>query len=96
MQRQDTAGRLYTIPYQDVRAGWMSADLRAACCLAIHVRKPDGEILRAGVATLYILDQLGWPGMRLLARRPFIWVIEAVYRLVANNRLFFSRFLFRD
>ena len=54
------------------------------------------EILRGGEATLYILQRLGWGSTaRLLSVPPFIWSVELGYRVVARNRRFFSRFMFR-
>jgi hypothetical protein len=34
--------------------------------------------------------------VRLAARRPFIWLVELGYWVVARNRPFFGRFLFRS
>lgn len=47
---------------------------------------------------LFVLQKVGWHSsiMRLAARRPFVWAIDAGYRFVANNRQFFSRFFFRN
>jgi predicted DCC family thiol-disulfide oxidoreductase YuxK len=75
----------------------MTPTLRAACERAIHVVKANGTVLRAGRASLFILEQLGWGWLaRILALPPFIWAVEWGYRLVADNRRFFSRFLFRS
>ena len=74
----------------------MTAELAEQCEHAIHVITSTGSMLRAGRASLYIIDQVGWHRMaRLLARRPFIWAVEAGYALVARNRGLFSRVLFR-
>lgn len=75
----------------------MTAELARECDRAIHVITSAGSILRAGRASLYIVDQVGWHRVaRLLSRRPFIWAVEGGYALVARNRGFFSRLLFRD
>jgi predicted DCC family thiol-disulfide oxidoreductase YuxK len=74
----------------------MTPALYAACARAIHVVKADGTVLRAGRAALFILEELGWGWQaRLLALPPFLWLVELGYALVASNRTFFSRFLFR-
>lgn len=74
----------------------MTPALRAACERAIHILKEDGSVLRAGRACLFVLEELGWGWIaRILALPPFIWAVELVYRLVADHRMFFSRFLFR-
>ena len=52
-------------------------------------------MLRAGLAILSILEGLGWWWMRPLRWPPMIWFVEAAYRVVANNRKFFSRYMFR-
>ena len=73
----------------------MTPALTAACEYAVHVVKSDGTILRAGRATLFVLEKLGWGGVaRFLMLPPFLWVIELGYIIVARNRDFFSRFLF--
>ncbi len=70
----------------------MTPDLSAACAKALHVIAADGRIYRAGRATLFLLEQVGWNGFaRLLALPPFIWAVEIGYGLVAANRSFLSR-----
>lgn len=73
----------------------MTPELAAACEKAVHVIRTDGSILRAGRAVLFVLDKIGWGWFaRLLALPPFIWGVELGYKIVANNRPFFARFLF--
>jgi predicted DCC family thiol-disulfide oxidoreductase YuxK len=85
------------LPYQEAPSPPMTPALHEACARAVHVVKSDGTLLRAGRATLFILEQIGWGWFaRVLSWPPFIWIVELVYSLVANNRRFFSRFLFRD
>ncbi len=74
----------------------MSPELAAQCARALHVICPGGEVLRAGRATLLIFKQLGWWWLAPLSLPPLIWLVELGYRIVANNRRFFSRFLFRE
>ena len=53
----------------------------------MHVITRDGDVLRAGRATLFVLQALGWrPVARLLSVPPLIWIVELVYRIVASNR----------
>jgi predicted DCC family thiol-disulfide oxidoreductase YuxK len=74
----------------------MTPQLRAACARAIHVVTRDGEILRGGRAALFIVGQVGWPRLaRLASWPPFVWLVELGYWIVARNRPFFGRFLFR-
>ena len=45
---------------------------------------------------LEMLRRLGWQATAsVFVLPPFIWFVELGYRVVANNRRFFSRFLFR-
>jgi predicted DCC family thiol-disulfide oxidoreductase YuxK len=76
----------------------MTDALAARCVRAVHVLAPDGTLLAGGRATLFILEQVGWwPRLaRLGRRRPLVWLVELGYRIVARNRPFFGRFLFRE
>jgi len=65
----------------------MDDALRAACARAVHVIAPDGERIRAGRAVLLVMETLGTPGpWSLLARKPWVWMVEAVYTAGAENR----------
>lgn len=73
----------------------MTPELEVACARAMHVVCSDGRVLRAGRAALYIFSGLGWPRTAaFFALPPMIWGVELAYRIVASNRLFFSRLLF--
>ncbi len=74
----------------------MTPPLYAACKRAVHVVRANGVILRAGRASLFVLERLGhrWAA-RILRVPPLIWAVELGYRIVAANRPFFTRFLFR-
>jgi hypothetical protein len=76
----------------------MTPALREQARKAVQVITVDGHQLSAGRAILFALEETGWhPGAaRLAARRPFIWLVEIGYRVVARNRAFFGRFLFRS
>ena len=74
----------------------MTPALRDACARAVHVVRPDGSVLRAGRASLHVLGAVGYRRLaRVLAWPPLVWFVELGYFLVARNRRFFSRFLFR-
>ena len=76
----------------------MTPALRAQARKAVQVITADGHQLSAGRAILFALEEIEWhPSVvRLAGRRPFIWVVELGYRIVARNRQFFGRFLFRS
>jgi hypothetical protein len=74
----------------------MTPALRDACARAVHVVRADGTVLRAGRASLHVLGAVGWRGFaRVFAWPPLVWLVELGYFIVARNRRFFSRFLFR-
>jgi predicted DCC family thiol-disulfide oxidoreductase YuxK len=93
---RDATGCLEVRPYQSVPSPPMTPALRQACGEAVHLWMPDGRVLRAGRASMAVLELLGWRvipwhGMR----RPFVWGVELVYGIVARHRIFFSKLLFR-
>lgn len=97
LERQDREDLLRTMPYQVAPSPPMNPELYAACDRAVHLILPDGTVMRAGRAALCMLEMVGWGRFaRLLAWPPFIWFIELGYRVVADNRQFFSRIMFRS
>jgi hypothetical protein len=74
----------------------MTDELAARCARAVHVITPDGAVLRAGRASVYVLDHVGWRvPARLASRPPLAWLVEVGYWLVARNRGLASRVMFR-
>ncbi len=76
----------------------MTPELYQACGQAVHVLAADGRILTDGRATLFVLAELGYPRwlVRPFTWPPLVWLVEAGYRLVANHRPFFSKFMFTN
>ena len=76
----------------------MTPVLREQARKAVQIITGDGHQLSAGRAILFALVEIEWhPNLlRLAGRRPFIWLVELGYRIVARNRAFFGRFLFRS
>jgi len=74
----------------------MTPELYEACQQAAHVITADGRVIKAGRAGMFLLEALGYPRwlVRPFTWPPLVWLTELGYRLVANNRMFFSRFLF--
>jgi predicted DCC family thiol-disulfide oxidoreductase YuxK len=74
----------------------MTPQLYAACQRAAHVITADGRIIKAGRAGMFLLEELGYPGwlVRPFTWPPLVWLTELGYWLIANNRMFFSKFLF--
>jgi hypothetical protein len=76
----------------------MTDELFARCERAVHVLAGDGTRLAGGRATMFVLERIGWhPRLaRALRVPPLSWATELGYRVVAANRPFFARFLFRE
>ncbi|MCB0212344.1 MAG: DUF393 domain-containing protein [Anaerolineae bacterium] len=84
------------VPYQDCPSPPMTPQLYRACEEAIHVITRNGQVLRAGRAAMFILEQIGYPRwlVRPFTWLPLLWVTELGYRIIADHRPFFSKFLF--
>ena len=96
IERNDPQGRFECQPYQEWQGAEMTEALAADCARAVHVVCRDGRVLRAGRAVLFVVADLRWPTIcRVLSWPPFVWGVEVGYAIVARNRQFFSRFLFR-
>ena len=76
----------------------MTPQLREQARRAVQVITVDGAQLSGGRAMLFILEEIGWhPTLARLGRHgPFVWLVELGYRLVARNRPYFDRLLFRS
>jgi predicted DCC family thiol-disulfide oxidoreductase YuxK len=84
------------VPFQEAPSPPMTPELLASCETAIHVVTSNNRTLRAGRATLFILANIGYGWLaRPLMLPPFVWLAELGYRIVAANRPFFARFLFK-
>jgi len=95
-QRRDTGHTFQAVPYQQAPSPPMTPELRKACGRAVHLVMPDGALLRAGRACLWVLERVGFPVLaRVLRVPPLVWAVEVGYWLVARNRQLASRLLFR-
>ena len=74
----------------------MTTALREACEQSIHVLTTGGQTLNGADAVYFIYDELGIPLVRFLRYPPFIQVSELGYRVVAANRMLFSKYLFTN
>jgi predicted DCC family thiol-disulfide oxidoreductase YuxK len=95
VRRRDRAERFDIIPYQDATTPPVTPELRAACRRAMHVLTADGQVLRAGRASLFVLRETG--NRRLatfLGLPPLVWAVELAYRIVARNRAQLSWLIF--
>jgi len=95
-EQRDAAHAFHAVPYQQTPSPPMTPELRQACARAVHLITPEGRMLRAGRACLWVLQRIGYPVLaRVLAIPPLVWAVEVVYWLVARNRRLASRVLFR-
>ena len=74
----------------------MTPELYAACQQAVHVITATGPVIRAGRAALFVLEEIGYPRwlVRPFSWPPLVWLTAEAYRVVANHRPFFGKFLF--
>jgi predicted DCC family thiol-disulfide oxidoreductase YuxK len=97
VKKQDKAEKINAVSYQEAPRPPMTDALAMRCARAVHVITPSGQILSGGRASLCLLSVIGYRRFAcLLALPPFVWFVEAGYWIVARNRRFFSRFLFRS
>lgn len=75
----------------------MTPQLYEACKRAVHIITPEGRVIKAGRAGMFILEEIGYPKwlVRPLTWPPLVWFTELGYRLIADNRGVFSKFMFR-
>jgi predicted DCC family thiol-disulfide oxidoreductase YuxK len=93
--RHDKGGVLRPCPYQLAPRPPMTDEIYQACEFAVHIVTPEGAVLKAGQASLYLLETAGYAWLaRILRRRPLVWAVELLYKIVAANRDFFARFFF--
>lgn len=94
-RRSDRKQMFQVMPYQQAPSPPMTPDIQKACQTSMHVITSDGMVLRAGRASLYVMQHTGWGWIaKMLSLPPFIWGVEAAYWLFARNRRWISRILF--
>lgn len=73
----------------------MTDALRDACAESMHVVLPNGEMYVGDRAVVHVYEQLGYGAVALFRLPPLSWATPWMYKTFANNRRFFSRFVFR-
>jgi predicted DCC family thiol-disulfide oxidoreductase YuxK len=97
VRRKDTRKQFIICQYQNCPTPPMNPALFERCKFEMAVVTEDGRELGGARGVLFILSKIGWGWFaRLLAAPPFIWPIMLGYLLVARNRGFFSKLLFRN
>ena len=81
-------------PWKVVPSPPMTPLLMVQAQKAVQLVTTDGRQLSGGRAVLFALRETNWHPhlIRLLEHRPFVWAIDAGYRIVAANRPHFARF----
>lgn len=95
-RRKDRHGAFQTAPFQEASTPPMTPEIYKACERAVHVVTNDGRVLKAGRATLFALEHIGWGWFaRLLSHPALVWIVEGCYWVFARGRPFFALFMFR-
>lgn len=95
-RRKDKNDVFQASPFQEAPSPPMTPEIFSACEHAIHVVTKDGTVLKAGRATLFILEHIGWGWFaRFCSYPPLVWLVELDYWIFAHSRPFFALFLFR-
>ena len=94
IERHDVRGAFEAVPYQQAPADRVGPAVREASAKAVHVVTRDGRVLAAGRASLFVLQELGWPRTaRVLSLPPCVWAVELGYHVVSKHRGRISRWL---
>ncbi len=97
IKHRDVTNQIQAAPYQNAPRPPMTDSLARRCERAVQVVTPEGQILSAGRASLYVLGKVGFPRLaRMGLLPPFVWGVELGYWVVARNRQFFSQWLFPE
>ena len=92
----DTKQILSTVPYQDVQSPPMTPHFRKLAPKTLLVFSPGGQVYSHARAVLFVYKKLGYHFVTPFWYAPLRWPIELGYRILAGNRIFFSKFLFRE
>ncbi len=92
--RDATTQKFRICPWQVVASPPMTPLLRVQAKKAVQLITIDGDHRSGGRAALFALRETGWHPhlVRLLEHRPFVWVVDTGYRIVAANRPRFAWF----
>ena len=96
IEKRDRKKTIQPVPYQEVPSPPMTPQIRRRCRRAILLLQPGLPMLSAGRAALGVLSLLGWEkSAAILSAAPFIFAIEAGYRLIAFSRPFIGRWMIK-
>ncbi len=96
-RRRGADRRFRIAAYQDAPDPPLDDRLRRDAKRALQVVFADGRTLSAGRAALYVMERVGCRRLaRTLAHRPWIALVEAVYRFTARHRAGLSRVWSRE
>ena len=93
--RENPAGVLFFVSYQEVPSPPMTSTMTRQCQQAVQLIPPGGQMLSGGGAVLGVLSLLGWKKFSVIfSLLPLSLMVEALYRVIARNRRVFARILF--
>lgn len=93
IRKHDRHHALEFCPYQEAD---LSPQLREECSQAIHVIKSNGEIVKAGQAAMFLGRFTKWNRLARIGEWPiFLPFVEIGYKIVADNRPLFSKFVMK-
>ena len=97
-QQQDTERRFHVTTYQGCPSPPMTPKLREESARAMQVITNTGEQISGGKSVLFVLETVGrYPWlMKAASKPPLVWLIDTGYKVVARNRQYFSRMMFRN
>ncbi len=94
VRRRDPKGQFRIVPFQSAPPELMQKVNPDNLLRGVHVVTNEGQVLRAGRAVLFLMEQVGnRPLARLLRLPPLVWLVELGYWLIARNRHRISRWL---
>jgi len=83
------------LPYQEQKT-WLPSEIYSDSKNQFYLRSPQGEYLGGGDAVIKLFEVMGWKIIsRLLGLPGLRQLTKIIYQVVAKNRDFLSRFLFR-
>jgi predicted DCC family thiol-disulfide oxidoreductase YuxK len=87
-KRDIRSQRFCVMPWQDAPSPPMTPLLQVQAREAVQLVSSDDRHLHGGRAVLFALRETGWhPAIvGLLEHRPFVWIVDFGYRIVAANR----------
>lgn len=94
-QQQDSDRQFRMTPMQSCPTPPMTPALYTEAKTAMQVITREGKQISGGRSVLFVLRAVGWHPLltRIASTLPFVWAVDAGYKVVARNRTLVSRLL---